>query len=166
LQEVEERQTVVPEELQENDDIRKALDMCEEGAFTEVELATYEKYWDIIRTEQALLAESLDKGRAEGRAEGRVEGEAKGRAEGRAEGEAKGREESLADVVFKGTRSGFSLEQIQALTGLGEGKFWKFFAQTTKNLYKLRLDYAEFPRGGARVIKPHSNLIYLTKQPQ
>jgi predicted transposase/invertase (TIGR01784 family) len=134
LQEVEERQTVVPEELQENDDIRKALDMCEEGAFTEVELATYEKYWDIIRTEQALLAESLDKGRAEGEAKGRVEGEAKGRAEGRAEGEAKGREESLADVVLKGKRNGFSLEQIQALTGLGEEKILEILRSNDEKL--------------------------------
>ncbi|MDR1407359.1 MAG: hypothetical protein LBJ23_04855, partial [Tannerella sp.] len=128
------------DDLKADADIRRALDMCEEGAFTEAELAAYEKYWDIVRTEGALVAVSLAegrekgreegraegeaKGRAEGREEGRAEGEAKGRAEGReegrAEGEAKGREESLIDVVLNCKRSGFSLEQIRAITGLDE----------------------------------------------
>jgi flagellar biosynthesis/type III secretory pathway protein FliH len=140
LKEVEEHQSVVSDDLRENADIRKALDICEEGAFTDGELAAYDKYWDIIRTENALLDESRAEGRAEGeakgreegRVEGRVEGEAKGReegkAEGRAEGEAKGRvegkaegrEESLAGVVLNCKRNGFSLSQIQAITGLGE----------------------------------------------
>ncbi|MDR1672282.1 MAG: hypothetical protein LBS09_02280, partial [Bacteroidales bacterium] len=160
LKEVEEHQSVVSDDLRENADIRKALDICEEGAFTDGELAAYDKYWDIIRTENALLdesraegkAEGEAKGREEGKAEGRAEGEAKGRAEGeakgraegkaegraegreegraegeakgRAEGEAKGRvegrEESLVGVVLNCKRNGFSLSQIQAITGLGE----------------------------------------------
>jgi flagellar biosynthesis/type III secretory pathway protein FliH len=136
--------------LKESEDIRQALDMCEEGAFTEAELFAYEKCWDVIYTERALLAasqaEGEAKGRAEGKAEGRAEGEAKGkaegRAEGRAEGEAKGRAEgeakgraegreegleegkaeSLTDVVLNCKRNGFSLEQIQMITGLGREK--------------------------------------------
>ncbi|MDR1407193.1 MAG: Rpn family recombination-promoting nuclease/putative transposase [Tannerella sp.] len=96
LKEVAEHQSAVPAELKENADIRRALDMCEEGAFTEAELVAYEKYWDLIRTENALLAES------------------------RAEGRAEGREESLTDIVLNCRRSGFSLEQIQAITGLDE----------------------------------------------
>jgi predicted transposase/invertase (TIGR01784 family) len=94
LKEVEENQTVIADDLQANVYIRKALDMCEEGAFTETELAAYEKYWDIIRTEGALISVS------------------------RAEGEVKGREKSLTGIVLNCGRNGFSTEQIQLITGL------------------------------------------------
>ncbi|MDR2764712.1 MAG: hypothetical protein LBB90_06735, partial [Tannerella sp.] len=65
-------------------------------------------------TERALLAAS----RAEGREEGLAEGEAKGRVEGKEEG----RVESLTGVVLKCQRDGFSLEQIQKITGLDGAK--------------------------------------------
>jgi flagellar biosynthesis/type III secretory pathway protein FliH len=110
----EERSSDIADELKENAYTRRALDMCEEGAFTEAELAAYERFWDIIRTEGALIAVSKAEGRAEGRAEGIAEGEAKGRAEGRAEG----REESLAAIVRNCERNGISVEQIQVITGL------------------------------------------------
>jgi predicted transposase/invertase (TIGR01784 family) len=111
LNEVKEgRSSNIADELKENAYIRRALDICEEGAFTDAELAAYDKYWDIIRTEGALIAVS----EARGEARGRAEGEAKGRAEGRAEG----REESLAGVVRNCERNGISVEQIQVITGL------------------------------------------------
>jgi predicted transposase/invertase (TIGR01784 family) len=131
LNEVKEgRSSNIADELKENAYTRRALDICEEGAFTDAELAAYDKYWDIIRTEGALIAVSEAKGeargRAEGEAKGRAEGEAKGRAEGKAEGEAKGRaegraegqEESLTGVVRNCGRNGISVEQIQVITGL------------------------------------------------
>jgi predicted transposase/invertase (TIGR01784 family) len=98
LNEVEEHKSTVPEELKEDACIRQALDMCEEGAFSETELAAYEKYWDIIRTEGGIIATS------------------------RAEGEAKGRAESLTGIVRNCGRNGFSMEQIQAITGLDREK--------------------------------------------
>jgi predicted transposase/invertase (TIGR01784 family) len=48
LKEVEEELHIVPAELKENEEIRRALDMCEEGAFTEMKLYAYDKYWDMI----------------------------------------------------------------------------------------------------------------------
>jgi predicted transposase YdaD len=100
--------------LKESEEIRQALDMCEEGAFTEAELFAYEKCWDVIYTERAFLAASLAEGEARGRAEGREEG--------RAVGEAKGRAESLTGVVHNCKRNGFSLEQIQMITGFERDK--------------------------------------------
>jgi predicted transposase/invertase (TIGR01784 family) len=96
LKEVEDSISAVSADLQENDDVRRALDMCEAGAFTEAELKAYDEYWDIVRVERTLIVDS------------------------RAEGEAKGRAESLADVVRNCKRKGFSLEQLQEITGLGE----------------------------------------------
>ncbi|MDR1340928.1 MAG: Rpn family recombination-promoting nuclease/putative transposase [Prevotellaceae bacterium] len=109
LKEVAEDMQDVPEEFNENEDIRKALDICREGGFTEAELAAYEKYWDNISIEKSLIYES-------------IESEAKGRAKGREEGIAEGREKSLINVVINCSRNGLSVEQIQAITGLVEEK--------------------------------------------
>jgi flagellar biosynthesis/type III secretory pathway protein FliH len=129
LKEIEEDMKDVPEEFRENDYIRRALNICEEGGFSEAERAAYEKYWDNISVEKSLQYESIysrEIGRAEGIEEGIAEGEAKGRAEGIAEGiaegEAKGRAEGLINVVINCSRNGLSLEQIQAITGLVKEK--------------------------------------------
>jgi hypothetical protein len=95
LKEVEEHQGFVSEDLKENEEISRALDMCEEGACTDAELAACDEYWDAIRIEDGLIAEIVD-------------------------GEAKGRAESLVDVVLNGKRNGFSTEQIPRITGLSE----------------------------------------------
>ena len=121
LREIEEHTTKVPAELRKNADIRKALKICEEGAFTEAELAAYEKYWDAVRVERTLIADSKKKGREEGEAKGMAEGEAKGRAEG----EAKGREETLIDFVRSCKRNGLTLELTQKLTNLSKKELLK-----------------------------------------
>jgi predicted transposase/invertase (TIGR01784 family) len=76
LRDVDEKMTTLPAELAENEQISKAAELCREAAFTPEELAAYEAYWDIIRTEKTLREGSLAKGRVEGRAEGRAEGKA------------------------------------------------------------------------------------------
>jgi predicted transposase/invertase (TIGR01784 family) len=123
LKEVRESQFVVSDDLKENADIRKALDMCEEGAFTEAELDAYDKYWDIIRTENGIISGSWAEGRAEGRAEGWVEGLAEGEARGEARGEAK----SFISFVLNCRHNGLPLEQIQLLTGLSKERILEIF---------------------------------------
>ncbi|MDR2086847.1 MAG: Rpn family recombination-promoting nuclease/putative transposase, partial [Dysgonamonadaceae bacterium] len=127
LKEVEERRNDVSEDLKANADISRALEMCEVGAFTEAELAAYDKYWDIIRTENALLAESKAVGIAEGEAKGRAEGRAEGLAEGEAKGREEGKVESLITVVRNCKSKGFPLEQIRAITGLSEERIMEIF---------------------------------------
>jgi predicted transposase/invertase (TIGR01784 family) len=117
LKEVGEDMRVVPAELKENEEISRALGMCEEGAFTEAELATYERYWDSISIQKTLI----------------YEGKLTGRAEGKAEGLAEGRAESLIGVVLNGRRNGFSVEQIQMITGLGEEKILEIFRSSGSN---------------------------------
>ena len=110
LREVKEHVTEVPEDLCADDDIRKALEICEAGAFTEAELRAYEDYWDAVRIERSFIAD--------GEKKGRIEGEEKGRIEGREEG----REEKLIDVVRNCKRNGLSLEVIKMVTNLSEEK--------------------------------------------
>ncbi|MDR1601565.1 MAG: Rpn family recombination-promoting nuclease/putative transposase [Tannerella sp.] len=96
----------VPPELLEEKATSDAVKYLERHSYTKAELNTYDKYLDIILTTRTYYADALAKGMA------------KGMAEGRAEGIAEGREKNLIEAVINGMRRGFSLEQIQAFTGL------------------------------------------------
>ena len=102
LKEMEDGVTSVPEELLANEDIRRAVDICAESAFTEEEMILYDQYWDAIRTELSVIDASLEEGKKEGLAEG----------------EKRGRAESLSNVVLNAARKGLSKEEIADLTGL------------------------------------------------
>ncbi|MDR2118744.1 MAG: Rpn family recombination-promoting nuclease/putative transposase [Tannerellaceae bacterium] len=78
LKELKDPDREVVEELLKDETIHRALDICEEAAFTSNELAAYDAYWDIIRTEKTLINASRREGHAEGRSEGLVEGLEKG----------------------------------------------------------------------------------------
>ena len=71
LTEIDEKTTKVPEELLENPEIKKAVTVLEESAFTPEQLLGYEKFWDIISVEKTLISSAerkvLEKGKAEGR---------------------------------------------------------------------------------------------------
>ena len=79
LKEIDENVTALPPEMQANEHIRQAAELCEESAFTPEELTAYDKYWDIIRTEIAVRESALQKGRAEGEATGLQKGRAEER---------------------------------------------------------------------------------------
>ena len=80
----------LPVEMAENELIRKAAKLCEEGAFTPEELALYEGYWDWVRVEKTIREGSL----------------------------AKGEEIGLAKVVINSKKSGLPVETISSITGL------------------------------------------------
>jgi predicted transposase/invertase (TIGR01784 family) len=96
LKEVNEDMKALPAEMQENEHIRQAAELCEEGAFTTEELAAYDKYWDIIRTEKTRWVSALQKGKIEGKMEGKME------------------------IAMKALEMGMSIEDASKLTGLSE----------------------------------------------
>lgn len=67
LTEIDEKTTEVPEELLESPEIKKAVTVLEESAFTPEQLLGYEKFWDIISVEKTLISSAERKGKAEGR---------------------------------------------------------------------------------------------------
>ena len=79
LTEVGEETKEIPAELLGNQDVNEAIEYLRESAFSEEEMAAYDKYWDGIRVERTLLADAIAEGEAKGRAEGRAEGEVLGR---------------------------------------------------------------------------------------
>lgn len=78
LTEINENTDVVPAELMENEQIRKALTIVEKSAMTESQLYNYERFWDQVNREHVLAEANFNDGMIKGRAEGKAEGEAKG----------------------------------------------------------------------------------------
>ena len=72
LTEIDEKTTKVPEELLENPEIKKAVTVLEESAFTPEQLLGYEKFLDIISVEKTLISSAERKGLEKGKAEGRI----------------------------------------------------------------------------------------------
>ena len=81
LTEINEQTREIPAELMENPEIKKAVSVLEESAFTRAQLLGYEKFWDIISVEKTLYGSGWRRGVKEGREEGMKAGKAKGEAE-------------------------------------------------------------------------------------
>ena len=130
LTEIDEHTQQVPEELLENPDTRKALQILEKSAFTDGQLQAYSDFWMALVDERVLREDAQRKGHAEGHAKGLAEGHAKGLAEGRAEGlaeglakgrtegRAEGREEGILETARKMKAKGYATEVIAEITGL------------------------------------------------
>jgi predicted transposase/invertase (TIGR01784 family) len=114
LNEVEENKNTVPQDLLANKYIRKAIELCEEGALTPAELYEYDKYWDIVRTEKSALKDATTKGEEKGHKKGLVEGLEKGRKEGLAEG--------IEKIVVNSFKNNLSIEVISLATQLSQNE--------------------------------------------
>ena len=118
LNEVNENLKSLPPELEENEDIKQAADLCQEAAFTPEELALYDATWDAIRLEKTIRDGSLREGKAEGKTIGLAEGEAIGLKKGEAIGLEKGRTEEKIETALKALEMRMPVEDVSKLTGL------------------------------------------------
>ena len=138
LQEVNENMKALPLEMQENEFIREAAELCEEGAFTPAELAAYDGFWDAVRLEKTALKGAMNEGEAIGLEKGLEKGEAiglekgleigeaiglekgleKGEAIGLEKGEAIGEQKNTKNIALKAIQMGMSLDEVIKLTGL------------------------------------------------
>ena len=110
LTEINEKTRKVPGELLSEPEIRKALSILEESAFTDEELASYEHFWDGISVEKTLYNSGVRKGIAEGKAEGK--------AEGLNEGIKIGETEAFAKAAVSMKEQGIDFNTISTCTGL------------------------------------------------
>ena len=58
LTEIGEKTRQIPEEFLENPEIKRAVEIVEESAYSEAEMYAYDKFWDTIRVEQAFVDEA------------------------------------------------------------------------------------------------------------
>ena len=119
LTEIDEDTKVVPRELMENPETRKALDIVEESAYSDAQMAYYDHFWDMVSVERTLhssVRREREKGKAEGKAEGLKEGMRQGMAQGMAQG---AHDKALASAkVMKA--DGMPTDLIAKYTGLSE----------------------------------------------
>ena len=108
LTEIDGYMETVPQELLDNPEINKAMAVVEESAYTPEQLLGYDKFWDIIRTENTLYSSGVRQGRAEGMERGREEGREEGRAEG------------IRQTALNLKSMGLGIADIQKATGLSE----------------------------------------------
>lgn len=120
LTEIDGYMETVPQELLDNPEISKAMEVVEESAFSPEQLLGYDKFWDIIRTETTLYNSGVRQGQAKGLEQGLEEGMKKGRAEGLEKGHAEGRAEGLKDTARNLKSMGLGIADIQKATGLSE----------------------------------------------
>ena len=98
----------VPRELMENAEIRQAVELVEESAYTRSQLLGLDLFWDGVRVEKTLMNEPERSYKA-----GLKEGEAKGREAGLKEGR-----ERLLQTARNLKVMNLTTEQIAAATGL------------------------------------------------
>lgn len=115
LTEIGENTRKVPDELLSEPEIRKALEVLEESAFTDAELAGYEHFWDGISVEKTLYGSGKREGRAEGLAEGRAQGLVEGRVEEKIE-IARNMKSLSLPIETIAQITGLSLQEIASLS--------------------------------------------------
>ena len=66
LSEIKNATETISPELFEVQEIREAIELLQESAYTKSEMAAYDKYWDSISVERTLLVDSFAEGKTEG----------------------------------------------------------------------------------------------------
>ncbi|MCM0238776.1 Rpn family recombination-promoting nuclease/putative transposase [Bacteroides fragilis] len=114
LTEINEHTREVPEELLANPEVKKAVNALEESAFTDAQLAGYEKFWDIISVEKTLYNSAERKGMKKGLEEGRQEGLEEGMEKERLSNARRMKEKGL-DAALIADITGLTREEIEKL---------------------------------------------------
>lgn len=106
LTEINEKTREVPSELMENREIKKAVEVLEESAFTPAQLQGYDDFWDIVRVEKTLMEGAEEKGWKKGMKQGIEQGIEQGIVKGK------------KDMALKMKQGGLPIDQIALFTGL------------------------------------------------
>lgn len=122
LTEIQTNTRQAPQDLLADPQIRKALSIVEESAYTDEQLLGYDKFWDVISVEKTLFYSANRRGMKQGLAQGLAQGIAQGLAQGREQGLAQGIEQGLAQGREEGREEGREQEKIhiaQKMKALG-----------------------------------------------
>lgn len=118
LTEINDNTENIPEELLEDAQIKEAIQYLENSSYTKAQLATYEKYWDTVRSERSAHLDAEERGRIEGEHAGYVKGEKIGIQKGEQIGIQKGEQIGIQKVAQNAKQKGMDLKSIAELTGL------------------------------------------------
>ena len=118
LSEIKNATETISPELFEVQEIREAIELLQESAYSQSELLTYDKYWDSISVERTLLSDSFVEGKTEGIIEGKIEGIKEGKIEGKLEGKTEG----IELMIVNGYKAGISVEVLSAMAQISPEK--------------------------------------------
>lgn len=134
LTEIQTNTRQAPQDLLADPQIRKALSIVEESAYTDEQLLGYDKFWDVISVEKTLfysanrrgmkqglaqgLAQGIEQGLAQGREQGLAQGIEQGLAQGREQGREEGREQEKIHIAQKMKALGMDTKTIEQVSGL------------------------------------------------
>ncbi|MBR5062712.1 MAG: Rpn family recombination-promoting nuclease/putative transposase [Prevotella sp.] len=107
----------VSEDLLQNAEVKRAIDIVEESAYSDAELYAYDKFWDIIRVERTLEYDKEQKYK-QMYVDDIEKATEKGRTEGMEKGMEKGMEEANRDNARKMKALGLNADLISQVTGL------------------------------------------------
>lgn len=110
MSEINEDTKAVDPELLLIPEIKEAIELTEQSAYTPAELAAYDTYWDTVRTEKTLLEDKYQEGKAEG-----IE-------QGIDRGIKMGEQAALIKIASTLLAEGTPTEKITHLTGLTESE--------------------------------------------
>lgn len=122
LTEIQTNTRQAPQDLLADPQIRKALSIVEESAYTDEQLLGYDKFWDVISVEKTLFYSAnrrgVKQGLAQGLAQGREQGLAQGIEQGLAQGREEGREQEKIHIAQKMKALGMDTKTIEQVSGL------------------------------------------------
>jgi predicted transposase/invertase (TIGR01784 family) len=124
MTEIDENTQDIPEDLLNSAEISEAIEILQVSAFNKNELASYDKYWDSVRTEKSVTSDYYQKGEEKGLKEGEEKGLKEGLEKGLKEGLEKGMKEGLKEgvlaVAINAKKMGIPPAEIAKMTGLSE----------------------------------------------
>ena len=118
LTEIQTNTRQAPQDLLADPQIRKALSIVEESAYTDEQLLGYDKFWDVISVEKTLFYSANRRGMKQGLAQGLAQGIEQGLAQGREQGLAQGREQEKFHIAQKMKALGMDTKTIEQVSGL------------------------------------------------
>ncbi|MBP3517367.1 MAG: Rpn family recombination-promoting nuclease/putative transposase [Parabacteroides sp.] len=134
LTEINEQTREVPAEFLANPELKKAVNALEESAFTDAQLAGYEKFWDIISVEKTLygsaerrgmakgMQQGIEQGIRQGIEQGMKQGIKQGIQQGIQQGIEQGKVEGIREVAQNMKKAGIPNAIIMQSTGLSENE--------------------------------------------
>ena len=105
MSELDQTTTAVASELLAVPEIKEAVSITEQAAYSPAELDAYDRFWDAVSTEKTLKAGAY----------------AEGKAEGLTEGEQKGIEKGIEMIAINMLKANKSLDEIILFTDLSQG---------------------------------------------
>lgn len=117
LTEIDEKSIVIPAELLNQAEIRDAIEVLQESAFSLEELELYDRYWDMVRVERTLVEDAELRGMKVGLKEGLKEGLEQGAKLSGLKTALNGFKKDMTDAVIA-ELTGLSFETIRRLKEL------------------------------------------------